>query len=1738
MQILLAKKQPLLSFTLGVITLLFSSMSFSYDPGLNYLPARDDSGTASIDESEQGCVYRESDAAGANWTVDDCDYIGAHYACYNGTEWQVAQALGTTTSPGEPQDGNEVAQQKSVDYWDPIKADSQCKILYGPSYFFSVPVNDEENAKLGDAISDIEAAKTRTWVYYYSNTQNIPLSSNYWLGNRTEYTNLLSGGQNNTGGIGGVADCTLIDHSTGLWQDAPCSEEYSFACYDSGSWLITSEKGEWKEGFAICDENYGLQSLYAVPRDLSENNAIIAAALPVGASNEVWLNRSDLAFEEFFVSNQTRQAWWGAGEPKGVTSKNCAVIDSSGNWIAESCDGFDGYHACYLNSASGAQWQLTKDVPDLKKTESSMGFGYCKRLADNADYRPPSSAASNAALAALLSPGEFVWINYSDRINEGSWLAGSQYQDFVTIADVIEGEAKDCGYFSLETDNKKSWMADQCFAGGASLVQGFACYNDFEWKIATQASVGGASLESDLWKDGFAACEAAFGKDYQFSTPSDAWQNARLALALRLSGNTQAWMNVNDSLSEGNWVSNGPVVNLAPVLTLSSQREFEEKESIDLSVAAIDPETNSNAGLTYQWSIIEERVGADNTGTDTVVTPILSNANTSTVTIPAVDLISDDYYLDIQLQVTDADATNPSTRTQVITIKITSPLRAAYDFNNFVNPELDISGNGNDLNIDTSFVEITARDNNGSDYFAKMDGTDLFTIDGSSASFSQISVKDEYTLVYRFKLEALPTSNLAGFVQKGAGVNSQPGLFYDKTSGNIQFNNTTTNSTESELNLEDIRLDQWVTVAYVKSGSDSKLYVDKAELKTPVDPNPLQVIPDSTKTLLGASIYTSNDWTFGNVPGASEGIIGGFDDIRIYERALTAPELVTIFPDQSRGVFEFTNTQAVGDENAVDGAVTELDIPVSRLTGDDGEVSVAYNLISGSAILGTDFRLKNDIPALGEGILSWGVHDAADKNITVELIGDALREGTESFTIELERLGSTEPELGDNSNINVNIIDKTPNPFGAVGIAPTTLVNNIQIDEGQAGFVTVERAGSDSLGAFDVTYEIEALTANSTSDFTITQAGFTTTGSGTNVVIGTGRLSFPNNASGSAVTQQTQTISFTTAPDTDLESDEAFIVRLLAVTDPGVATLADPANSAILGTVNEFTQVVRDISPGRISLGLASYSIDEVDQGSSSNTTLISLDRLGGDDGEMCVTLSLVLGGIPAESTADYTINYLSPSTSGQSDIYWEDQDDTSKLVQITAINDEVFEAAEVIELFWERKALCNGSTTAVPFAAEGSDNASAEVTINDYTTPIKLKFTETSYTVDELTATKTITIQATQSRLAGNPSEGDFADGNRVNNNNFVVDLTRVDSTAFEGIHYGDLSALDVLTFLPGETVKTINVPIVDNCVATPSLTVGFGLVASAANTLPSSLIDVSSASSSLAITNASAPIVVSGFDFDGTGIAAANNAGWKNGSSGLSNIAVTGPVSASAANPQITEMRLKADISHNCLTSLTAVWNYDSASPSLPSSGILPTSFSVNPVITASSGNALLTDVILMPFVIEPTDLNFSLTVTDPEIGVVYSSATIAALSDKIEIDQHWRAIESADNGSRCLKWEGAGAQVSGSTDCQTPATLTNNDIKLAYNANTKQIVFNNQNAGAPVCLDYEGDGSRLRAKDCAQTEINDQQWSILESSIEIVNVAEAVICRNIGGNPIGDVPATFVCTGSSPEWSWYEL
>jgi len=1740
------KKKYLL--TVYILLQSFTSLVQAYEPddGLKTIPTRDN--------PNLGCVYRNANknAAGeGDWVIDSCDYVGAHNACYNGSQWQVAQALGTALNSGEPQDGdiNEVPKTKAIDLWDADKADALCKNLFGPSYFFSVPIDKDEDIALGVAIANIIAAKKRTWIHYKSNAV-IPANKNLWLGNRSEYTNWLDNNPDNKSAQGN-ADCVLLNRDTGYWQDESCSAEHAFACFESGDWLLSKTAGQWRDGFATCHDDYSDLAIYAVPRDSGENTEIAGVAPPAGADagidfNQVWLNQTDLAYEEFFISNQTRRSWWAAGQPSNRNNADCTLINSSGEWISESCDLYQAYHACYIGDTSNdVSWVLTNALTEVKgKAISSYGFGYCKRLQDNAEYRAPNSADSNLALQNMIAADssiDHVWINFSDQTNEGSWKVEAAYQDFESST-LVADDNKDCVSYSSITNDEGNWVAGQCYG---VTTKGFACTNGYEWKIAlsdARLATKGDSLESDLWKGGFDNCGYAFGADYYYAAPSSADDNSRLGLALLLAEKTSVWINVNDATNEGVWVANGPSVNLAPVLNLPNNLIHKEGDTIDLTVGASDPEGEGIAS--YSWSIIGTRIGEDNkdpiTVKPTIIAPGLTNDTTATVTVAATDLLNEVYFIDLQLQVTDS-AASPSTTTNFLTLTVLPPLKAAYDFNTFTNPRLDSTGNGHELILNTGQVKITDKTGDGSDYFAKMDANDLFEIDGSITGLqvggdesSAHPETDQYTIMYSFKMDSLPTEAWAGFMQQGN--NRQPALFYNKSTNKIQFTNSTAppgNANENSDSVESIRLGQWMTVAYVKNGSKVELYVDKAVLGAEADPSPLNQIPDKTLNLLGSSIYDSGNWAFGNVLGAPESIEGGFDDIRIYDRALTVDELETLFPDQPKGRFEFNEVTQKTAESPTPGSFITLSVEVDRIEGDDATVSVGYLLKSGSALLNTDFKLPGtDADAIaGKGYLDWSVHDRSSKTLTVQILADELREGTESFTIELEAQPN-EPGITEKKIITIEIEDKTPNVYGAIEFASSVGVNEAVI-EGLSGSITVERKGDDTQGAIDVWYTVKEFTALYPEHFSIPAGqGFTAAPVGD--VVGQGKLTFLD---GSPLAIQTQLINFSTQDIAAYDPGKIFIVTLDKITDVGSNDLNDAEHSAILGPKNSHGQVIEDVTPGRISFIQEDFgSIDE-DTSSSNRTKDIVLERRDGTSGAICVDFGFSGAGINIDHN-DYVFNSLS-HTGLNNDVYWVDGEGGTKTIQITAIDDQAYEILETLTITWQLKTSCDyddsdgNDPVVTPNTPNAGDHAAATLAINDQTNDIELKFGQSLYTTTEQgEPTLSVTVYATQS--------GSFADlGALSNKTPFSVYLNREKISADEIDHYGDLTPQQVVSFAADQTSKVINIPIVDNCEAADNLIFNMNLknddVSLPSTNPPASLLKVDSASTQVSIANYSAvPTVSIGYHYDGIDDAALR-ADWNGGTH------VTSKISTGQRTPQVTQMGVKADIGHACYKTLQYTWvNSSNTTPALPVvSGI--SNFSLMPSISGydkvdgSGGGSILSDLFSLPFIIRNTALTIDLEIVDPEIKdsgdnlVKYTKAQISGLGHAINMRQAFHQIDNDNNSGQCFSNEGLGS------DLEDRSCNNSSSRQLAYNVATKQLVWND--SGGVRCVDGI-DGEYLTTENCSTR--SEQKWNIVdgtnEDGIQRFGSSNMRVCEYSFNNKPWLTTGT--CIGGADNYSWTQF
>ncbi|EQB2601813.1 ExeM/NucH family extracellular endonuclease [Aeromonas salmonicida] len=140
------------------------------------------------------------------------------------------------------------------------------------------------------------------------------------------------------------------------------------------------------------------------------------------------------------------------------------------------------------------------------------------------------------------------------------------------------------------------------------------------------------------------------------------------------------------------------------------------------------------------------------------------------------------------------------------------------------------------------------------------------------------------------------------------------------------------------------------------------------------------------------------------------------------------PVLVAIqYPLPPAGVISLDSAAASVEEGSA------LSLTVSRRDGSHGEASVHYRIVFGSAD-------ANDVAPL-TGTLNWAAGQSDSQTISIPVKSDTLREGDETFTLEL--FDASGASLGEQSQTLVTIKDK---------LAPSTIAlarASMMVNEGQ-----------------------------------------------------------------------------------------------------------------------------------------------------------------------------------------------------------------------------------------------------------------------------------------------------------------------------------------------------------------------------------------------------------------------------------------------------------------------------------------------------------------------------------------------------------------------------------------------------------------------------------------------------------------------------------------------------------------
>lgn len=277
-------------------------------------------------------------------------------------------------------------------------------------------------------------------------------------------------------------------------------------------------------------------------------------------------------------------------------------------------------------------------------------------------------------------------------------------------------------------------------------------------------------------------------------------------------------------------------------------------------------------------------------------------------------------------------------------------------------------------------------------------------------------------------------------------------------------------------------------------------------------------------------------------------------------------------------------------------------VTVNRVNGSDGEVSVDFTTVDGTANAGSDYTANAGTLTFADGETS--------KTIDVTITDDGDDEGDENFSVELSNPTGGSGLLAPTSS-TVTIIDNdgAPEP-GTLDISPASVSVS---ESGNTVTLTVNRTnGSD--GAISVDF--------STSDGTAT--------AGSDYVANSGTLNFAD-----GVTSQTITIAIS-EDDLD-EVDENFTVSISNAT--GGASLGSTTMSTVTILDNDEPPV-----PGTFEISPVGPSVNE-----DANTVTLTVNRTGGSDGAVTVDFTTADGS--ANAGSDYvatsgTLNFADGVTS------------------------------------------------------------------------------------------------------------------------------------------------------------------------------------------------------------------------------------------------------------------------------------------------------------------------------------------------------------------------------------------------------------------------------------------------------------------------------------------------------------
>ena len=352
----------------------------------------------------------------------------------------------------------------------------------------------------------------------------------------------------------------------------------------------------------------------------------------------------------------------------------------------------------------------------------------------------------------------------------------------------------------------------------------------------------------------------------------------------------------------------------------------------------------------------------------------------------------------------------------------------------------------------------------------------------------------------------------------------------------------------------------------------------------------------------------------------------------------------------------------------VDESVGFVTIPVRRISGSQGSLSVDYATLDGTAKSGSNYTATS-------GTLTWTDGDSSDQNVPITILYDGIQAPNLDFYLNLSNLNPAVTYYPNAiTSSTITILDQEPGTFRMASSSYTVI-------EGQTATLTVERY-SGSYGSVSVNVR----TADGTAEFGV---NYNTVN--TNISFADGETS--------------QTFNVVTINNNTDTSGSLFLygyINSVAASD-GTAFKGSPSSSII---------TILDFETGSISFSTSSAFIFE-----NTASYYIGVERLiGGDEPN---TASITFTGSNVALGSDYNVIYNSITQSSPFNIIWADQDKTTKYITASITDDYDVEPSGTVTF-----TIASSSISSI------GPSSSFVLTIYDYENTGSVRFVTSSYSV------------------------------------------------------------------------------------------------------------------------------------------------------------------------------------------------------------------------------------------------------------------------------------------------------------------------------------------------------------------------------------------------------------------------